>query len=100
MRIIAIFHAVVITMCLTFGTALAADKDQDLHNNIDKDKLTLCIHPYKSSTLLYRSFKPLVEYLAKKIGQPIGLHIAPNYGAHIDTVGANNLCIGYMGPAP
>lgn len=100
MRNIHLLVAVVIAFSLTFGMVEADEKGQNKQQDFANDRLAICIHPYKSSTLLYRSFTPLAEYLSEKIGQPVGLHIAADYEAHIDTVGGNNRCIGYMGPAP
>lgn len=62
-------------------------------------ELTLCVHPYRSATQLYQSFTPLTQYLSEKIGQPLSLHIAADYDAHIDAIGTNKYGIGYMGPA-
>ena len=65
----------------------------------DKDDLTICVHPYSSSTLLIQAFSPLAEYLSDKIGQRFSVHIAADDASHIKTVGTDKLGIGYMGPA-
>ncbi len=89
MKPIAIISFVIIGSCLPFFEVGAADKNQ----------LTICIHPYSSATILYRSFSPLAEYLSEKIGEPIAVHIATDYDSHIDTIGTNKYGIGYLGPA-
>jgi phosphonate transport system substrate-binding protein len=99
MRNIAIVYSVVIVFCYSFGVVSGVERNQTGQEKLDSKTLSICVHPYKSSAVLYRSFTPLAEYLAEKIGQPIGLHIAANYEEQIDAVGGENLCIGYMGPA-
>jgi phosphonate transport system substrate-binding protein len=89
MKFIAVISFVIISSCLPFAVVGAADKDQ----------LTICIHPYSPSTVLYQAFTPLAEYLSEKIGQPLTVHIATDYDSHIETIGTNKFGIGYMGPA-
>lgn len=89
MKSIAIISFMFICSWLPFAFVGAADKNQ----------LTICVHPYKSSTLLYQSFTPLAEYLSEKLGEPVTVHIATDYETHIETIGTSKFGIGYMGPA-
>ncbi|WP_455210194.1 phosphate/phosphite/phosphonate ABC transporter substrate-binding protein [Kaarinaea lacus] len=89
MKTIATICFAIISICYSFSTVAANDKGQ----------LTICIHPFASSTVLYQSFTPLAEYLSEKIGESITLHIAKDYESHITAIGTNKFGIGYMGPA-
>lgn len=62
--------------------------------------LVLGVHPFKPATQLTRAFTPLAEYLAARMGEPVSLRIAPDYEAHIDAAGRDELDIAYMGPVP
>jgi phosphonate transport system substrate-binding protein len=62
--------------------------------------LVLGVHPFKPATQLTEAFTPLANYLADKMGEPVSLHIAPDYEAHVDAVGRDELDIAYLGPVP
>ena len=59
MNFIAVVSFVFICSWLPVAVVSAADKNQ----------LTICVHPYRSSTILYQSFSPLAEYFSQKLGQ-------------------------------
>lgn len=62
------------------------------------EPLVLGIHPYLPFGQLEKRFTPLVEYLEKKIGQSIILRVGSSYQEHIETIGRDQIDIGYMGP--
>ena len=62
--------------------------------------LVLGVHPFKPATQLTEAFTPLANYLTDKMGEPVSLRIAPDYEAHIDAAGRDELDIAYMGPVP
>ena len=89
MKTIAVICLAIISSCFSFTVAAASDKGQ----------LTICIHPFASSTVLYQAFTPLMEYLSEKLGEPLTIHIATDYESHINSIGTNKFGVGYMGPA-
>ncbi|KPJ96502.1 MAG: hypothetical protein AMJ53_00495 [Gammaproteobacteria bacterium SG8_11] len=89
MKSIFVISFVIIYSCLS--NTVVADTEQD--------QLTICIHPYRSSTVLYQAFTPLAEFLSQALGKPLSIHIAKDYESHIAAVGTNKFGIGYMGPA-
>lgn len=60
--------------------------------------LVLGVHPFKPATQLTEAFTPLTNYLSDKMGEPVSLRIAPDYEAHIDSAGRDEVDIAYMGP--
>ena len=61
--------------------------------------LTLAVHPFKPATQLVEAFTPLVAYLSKKLDDTsLSLRITPDYQAHVDAIGQNEVDIAYMGP--
>ncbi|MCG6968714.1 MAG: phosphate/phosphite/phosphonate ABC transporter substrate-binding protein [Gammaproteobacteria bacterium] len=89
MKSVVMQSGLLMVLCLSMAASTAAEKND----------LTICVHPYSSSSVLYRAFSPLAKYLSEKIGQPFSVHIAADYQAHIKTVGTDKRGIGYMGPA-
>lgn len=65
-----------------------------------QDALTLGVHPYLASTELVRRFRPLADYLSRKIDVPVVIEISIDYQDHIDKIGKDRLDMAYMGPAP
>jgi len=61
--------------------------------------LILSIHPYLSSTELYKRFSPLVDHLSRELGRPVQISIADSYESHINAIGGGQVDIGFMGPA-
>lgn len=99
MKIISVFTVALFVSVLILKSPAVADENDDKQDEFDSNTLAICVHPYKSSTLIYRSFSPMAKYLSQKIGKPVAIHIAANYEEQIKTVGGNSMCIGYMGPA-
>lgn len=61
--------------------------------------LVLAIHPYLSSTELYKRFTPLAEYLGKELGRPVEIRVSSDYDSHVDAIGTGQVDIAFMGPA-
>ena len=63
------------------------------------EKLTLCVHPYKSAAELYKAFSPLAAYLSKAAGTEVDVLITKDYDSHIDHIINVKRGIAYLGPA-
>lgn len=63
------------------------------------EKLTLCVHPYKSASELYVAFTPLAEHLSRSINTKVELLIAKDYDSHIKHIITKKNGIAYLGPA-
>lgn len=61
--------------------------------------LILGIHPYLSSSELYRRFSPLADHLSREVGRPVQIHIENSYDSHINAIGKGRTDIAFMGPA-
>lgn len=68
-------------------------------NNAQEKPLILGLHPYLSSTELYKRFSPLADHLSRQLQRPVKISIADSYESHITTVGKGNVDIAFMGPA-
>jgi len=64
-----------------------------------QNPLVLGIHPYLSSTELYKRFSPLADHLSRELGRPVQITIADSYESHIDAIGRGKVDIAFMGPA-
>jgi phosphonate transport system substrate-binding protein len=64
-----------------------------------QNPLILGIHPFLSSTELYRRFSPLADYLSRELGRPVQIHIESSYESHINSIGKGKIDIAFMGPA-
>ena len=82
----AIFLVIIIVLSLTGLT------------NAQKP-LILGIHPFLSSTELYRRFTPLAEHLSRELGRPVQINIADSYESHVIAIGRGRVDIAFMGPA-
>lgn len=61
--------------------------------------LTLAVHPFKPASQLVEAFTPLAAFVSKKLGDTsVSLRITPDYQAHVDAIGRNEVDIAYMGP--
>jgi phosphonate transport system substrate-binding protein len=63
-----------------------------------RQPLTLGVHPYLGYAQLQLRFRPLAEYIAERIGQPVIVRVGRNYDEHIRETGRDLLDIAYMGP--
>jgi phosphonate transport system substrate-binding protein len=68
------------------------------HTATASDELLLGVHPYKSATMLQKSFSPLADYLSRVTGQRVRIVIAKNYQQHITQMSEDKLDIAFMGP--
>lgn len=64
-----------------------------------QEPLVLGIHPYLSSTEIYKRFTPLAEHLGKELGRPVEIRVNSSYESHVETVGAGQIDLAFMGPA-
>ncbi len=64
-----------------------------------KAKIILAVHPYASPVELARQYAPLLEYLSKAVGKPVGLSVSQTYESHIARVGRDNVDFAMMGPS-
>ncbi len=64
-----------------------------------EDSLIFAVHPYLPATELVKRYTPLMEYLGRKLNQPVQLQISKDYQDHIDKIGRDEVDIAYMGPA-
>ncbi len=62
--------------------------------------LVFSVHPFANPATVHRAFQPLVDYLARKTGAEIVLQVAPNYLAHVQSLGSGKAALGYVGPSP
>jgi phosphonate transport system substrate-binding protein len=62
--------------------------------------LVFSIHPFANPARIYRSFQPLITYLAGEIGRDIKIKIAPNYMAHVKAMRQGGAELGFVGPSP
>src|SRR5512145_1749165 len=61
--------------------------------------LILGIHPYLSSSELYKRFSPLADHLSRELGRSVQIHIENSYDSHINAIGKGRTDIAFMGPA-
>jgi phosphonate transport system substrate-binding protein len=64
-----------------------------------QEPLILGIHPFLSSTELYKRFSPLADYLSRELGRPVQIRIESSYESHVNAIGKGKLDIAFMGPA-
>ena len=68
--------------------------------NAQEKPLILGIHPYLSSTEIYKRFSPLADHLSRELGRPVQIHIESTYDSHVAAIGRGKADIALMGPAP
>lgn len=64
-----------------------------------KAKIILAVHPYASSVELARQYAPLLGYLSKAVGEPVGLSVSKTCESHIARVGKDQVDFAMMGPS-
>lgn len=84
-RLVLIFFGVLLATGLTCASA--------------DTPLLLGIHPYKAPSKLLTAFTPLANYLSEALERRVEIRISPDYQAHIQAIGEDQLDIAYMGPA-
>ncbi|OEJ65692.1 phosphate/phosphite/phosphonate ABC transporter substrate-binding protein [Magnetovibrio blakemorei] len=81
--------------------ALAAEDVQDQAQNQAQDQaLTLGFMPYLNAELLIEKYAPLAQYLSDRIGRPVNVMVAKDYGEHIRLTGEDKLDISFLGGSP
>ncbi len=65
-----------------------------------EEALVLQAHPFLTAKQIVEKFMPLASYLEKKLGVPVQVAVAKDYGAHIAAIGQDKVDIAYVGPAP
>lgn len=64
-----------------------------------KDKLVMGVHPYKPVSDLYTMFKPIADYVSRKVGKPVELRIGKTYAEAADLVGKGDVDFAFIGPS-
>jgi phosphonate transport system substrate-binding protein len=64
-----------------------------------KDKLVMGVHPYRPVSDLYAIYKPIVNYVSKKIGKPVELRIGRTNSEIVDLLGKGEIDFSFIGPA-
>lgn len=60
--------------------------------------LTLAVHPYLPISEIQDRFKPLADYLAKAMAQPVNIRVGKDYAEHLKAIGADQVDIAFIGP--
>jgi phosphonate transport system substrate-binding protein len=64
-----------------------------------KDKLVMGVHPYRPVSDLYAIYKPIANYVSKKIGKPVELRIGRTNSEIVDLLGKGEIDFSFIGPA-
>ena len=64
-----------------------------------KAPFTLGVHPYLPPAELEKRFKPLLDYLSRRLDMPMKLVVSKDYESHIENIGNKLFDIAYLGPA-
>ncbi len=94
MNIRRVFRASVLTLALYFALQPAAAFAEN------KPPLVLGFMPYLNAELLLEKYTPLAQYLSRKIGRTVQIHVAKNYAEHIRATGEDELDISFLGGSP
>lgn len=63
-----------------------------------KDAYTMGVHPYKPPQELYKKFKPIADYLSKKLGKPVNFMVGLDYKDTVAKIGKGDFDFAYLGP--
>jgi phosphonate transport system substrate-binding protein len=63
------------------------------------EALIFGVHPYLHPSVLVDRFKPLIDYLQVRVGQPIRIRVGTSYEDHIQAFRRGEVDFGYFGPA-
>jgi phosphonate transport system substrate-binding protein len=63
-----------------------------------KDSYIMGVHPYKPAFELYKIFKPITDYVSKRLGKPVELQIGKSYEDAVKKIGAGEFDFAYLGP--
>jgi phosphonate transport system substrate-binding protein len=62
--------------------------------------LTLAVHPFVSPREVIKRFRPLAEYISRKLDRKVSVRVGKDYSEHIQFIGENRVDIAFLGPAP
>jgi len=65
-----------------------------------EDPLLFAVHPYDTPSRLESRFRPLCDYLSRRLGRPVDLYLAHSYGDQIRRISHGQVDLAYMGPTP
>ena len=65
-----------------------------------ENTLLFAVHPYDTPSRLERRFRPLCNYLGRRLGRPVALYLAHSYGDQIRRIANGQVDLAYMGPTP
>lgn len=63
-----------------------------------KDTLVMGVHPYRPTVELHKAFKPIADYVAKKVGRPVELQFGRSYEDTAEKVASGQFDFSFMGP--
>jgi phosphonate transport system substrate-binding protein len=63
-----------------------------------KDKLVMGVHPYKPSVELHKMFRPIADYVSRKLGVPVELQFGKSYEDAAEKVGTGQFDFSFLGP--
>ena len=63
-----------------------------------KDGYIMGVHPYKPPQELYRMFKPVADYLSKKLGKPVTFQVGQSYADAVAKIGKGEYDFAFLGP--
>ncbi len=63
-----------------------------------KDHLVMGVHPYKPTVELHKIFKPIAEYISRKLGQPVELQFGKSYEDTAEKLASGAFDFSFLGP--
>lgn len=63
-----------------------------------KEKLVMGVHPFKPAVELHKTFKPIADAMAAKLGKPVELQIGKSYEDTAERLGKGQFDFCYLGP--
>jgi phosphonate transport system substrate-binding protein len=63
-----------------------------------KDALVMGVHPYKPAQELHTMFRPIADYISKKLGVPVELKFGKTYEDTAERLGKGEIDFSYLGP--
>lgn len=69
------------------------------NTSVFSETLILGVHPYRPADQLKSMFRPLADYLAERLDQPVEIRIGSSYEEHLDAIATRKIDIAYIGPA-
>lgn len=63
-----------------------------------REKLVMGVHPFKPAVELHKTFKPIADAMAAKLGRPVELQIGKSYEDTAERLGKGQFDFCYLGP--